>query len=58
MSKDTQPIRELFIEELEQVSGGGPVDELIRKVTDDNKIMYWLREQLVTTMACGEESPC
>ena len=47
MSKDTQPIRELFIEELEEVIGGS-----------DNKIIDWLRDQLQTTYACGEESPC
>lgn len=38
-------LRELFIEELEQVHGGGPVEDLIRDVTGGD----------ATTMACCEE---
>ena len=59
MSKDTQPIRELFIEELEQVSGGGPVEELLEKVWP----AYLNKPELGgigggnTTMACCEEGP-
>ena len=43
---DGEKIRELFIEELEEVKGGS-----------DNKIIEWIREQLMTTYACGEEGP-
>lgn len=44
-------VRELFIEELAEVTGGttGP-DPL-------EKVRYWIRELLVTTHACGEEVP-
>ncbi|HEV2757797.1 MAG TPA: hypothetical protein VG318_18710 [Actinomycetota bacterium] len=46
----TEPIRELFIEELTDVTGGtNPLEKL--------GIWQWLREQLVTTHACGEEGP-
>ena len=37
-------IRELFIDELEQVQGGGPVEELINRLKDQP-----------TTQACCEE---
>lgn len=40
-------VRELFVEELEEVSGGAP----------DNKVIEWLKDQLQTTYACGEEGP-
>lgn len=41
-------VRELFIEELAEVTGGAnPLD----------KIWQWVRDQLVTTTACGEEGP-
>ena len=43
--KDTREVRELFIEELEQVQGGGPVEDAIR----------WLKDGTATTMACCEE---
>ncbi|HEV2757799.1 MAG TPA: hypothetical protein VG318_18720 [Actinomycetota bacterium] len=48
----TAAVRELFIEELAEVSGGA--DNLVEKV------MWWVRENLFTpsTMACGEEGPC
>ena len=46
MSNENGAIRELFIEELAEVTGGS-----------DSKILEWIREQLVTTMACGEEGP-
>jgi hypothetical protein len=46
-TKAAPEIRELFIEELEQVSGGGPVEELVRKIKDG-----WN-----TTEACCEEGP-
>lgn len=39
-------MRELFIEELEEVQGGGE---------PDSSILKWLRDQLNTTYACGEE---
>jgi hypothetical protein len=43
------PIRELFIEELEEVTGG----------TDPRKKLQWLIDQLQTTYSCGEEvTPC
>ena len=38
-------IRELFIEELAEVHGGGPVEDLIDSLRDDQ----------ATTMACCEE---
>jgi hypothetical protein len=43
---DAPQIRELFIDELTEVQGGGPVDELIRKLKDQD-----------STMACCEEGP-
>lgn len=46
MGSTTAPVlRELFIEELEQVSGGGPVEEVLRQLKDGGN----------TTMACCEE---
>ena len=39
-------MRELFIEELAEVTGGG-----------EPEIVKWIRQQLVTTTACGEEIP-
>ena len=42
---DKDQIRELFIDQLGQVTGGGP--DLKEKI----------RELLLTTMACGEEGP-
>jgi hypothetical protein len=45
MATDNDQIRELFIDELEQVTGGGP--DLKEK----------LRDLLNSTMACGEEGP-
>ena len=45
--KDAPVMRELFIEELHQVHGGGPVEELIRQLKDG-----WN-----TTYACCEEGP-
>ena len=45
-----EPMRELFIEELAEVTGGAnPLEKL--------GIWQWLREQLMTTHACGEEGP-
>lgn len=43
------PLRELFIEELADVTGGS--GDPLAKVKD------WLREQLLTTYGCGEEFP-
>ena len=45
------PLRELFIEELEEVAGGNPLEKLA--------IWQWIQEKLVTntTHACGEEGP-
>ena len=45
--KGTPQIRELFIDELEQVNGGNPVKELVQQIKDN-----WN-----TTMACCEEGP-
>ncbi|MDP9069211.1 MAG: hypothetical protein M3N53_12815 [Actinomycetota bacterium] len=45
MSEATSQIRELFIEELAEVHGGGPVEELIDKLGGN------------TTHACCEEGP-
>lgn len=42
------PIRELFIEELAEVTGGGP---------DWREKIQWLADQLNTTYGCGEEGP-
>ncbi len=41
-------VRELFIDELDQVVGGIPPEELIRRITDKIPPLY-------TTLACGEE---
>ncbi|MDQ3915916.1 MAG: hypothetical protein M3323_11425 [Actinomycetota bacterium] len=50
MERKDPAVRELFIEELAEVRGGSnPLDKL--------GIWQWLKEQLVTTMACGEEGP-
>lgn len=50
MNRREPEVRELFIEELADVTGGqNPLEKL--------GIWQWLREQLVTTMACGEEGP-
>ena len=46
-STDAPVVRELFVEELDQVHGGGPVEELIRELKDG-----WN-----TTYACCEEGP-
>lgn len=40
-------VRELFIEELAEVHGGGPVEDLIRELKNGGN----------TTMACCEEGP-
>lgn len=48
MTTTNEPIRELFIEELAEVTGGG--GDLKEKI-------QWLADQLKTTMACGEEVP-
>ena len=49
-------IRELFIDELEQVNGGGPVEDLLNSLpfTVNNPELSDL--PIYTTMACGEES--
>ncbi|MDQ3952174.1 MAG: hypothetical protein M3279_04290 [Actinomycetota bacterium] len=51
MERKDAPVRELFIEELAEVTGGvtGP-DPL-------EKVRYIVREYLMTTHACGEEVP-
>lgn len=46
---ETDQVRELFIEELEQVTGGGGPDY--------KKTLQWPADQLQTTYACGEEGP-
>lgn len=51
------PIRELFIVELEQVHGGGPVEELLNQVpTVDPESGIISDPPLYTTLACGEEA--
>lgn len=45
--KEKSEIRELFIHELAQVNGGGPVEELIQKLRDGRH----------STEACCEEGP-
>ena len=46
-------MRELFIEELAEVTGGaGPVEETLDKFA----LWHWVKQHLVTTMACGEET--
>ncbi len=47
MDTKAPQIRELFIEELEQVHGGGPVEDLIRELQEGGGGN--------TTMACCEE---
>lgn len=46
-ARETSHIRELFIHELAQVNGGGPVEELIQKLRDGSH----------STEACCEEGP-
>lgn len=45
-TSETSQMRELFIDELTEVHGGGPVEDLIRELNGGN-----------TTMACCEEGP-
>lgn len=46
-------MRELFIEELAEVTGGaGPVEEILERIALSNVI----QEHTYTTMACGEEA--
>ncbi len=45
-----EQIRELFIEELEQVTGGTGVKETLQSIVDKLPPMD-------STMACGEEGP-
>ena len=49
MANDKEQVRELFIEELEQVTGGSGVGvkETLEKI----------RDLFNSTMACGEEGP-
>ena len=49
MSNENEPIRELFIEELAEVTGGGP---------DWRQMIQDIADRLNSTMACGEEGPC
>ena len=51
-------IRELFIEELADVNGGGPVEELLEKVMPGqiDPELGGLGGIWNTTMACGEEA--
>ena len=46
-------MRELFIEELAEVKGGQGVEEVLDKFA----LWHWIKERLITTMACGEEGP-
>ncbi len=48
-------MRELFIEELAEVKGGvNPIEQVLDKLALWQKI----KENLYTTLACGEEGPC
>ena len=47
---DAPQIRELFIDELAGVNGGGPVEDLLAKITPEINKPPW-----ATTMACCEE---
>lgn len=47
-------MRELFIEELAEAKGGQGVDEVLDKLA----LWHWIKENLYTTHACGEEGPC
>jgi predicted metal-dependent enzyme (double-stranded beta helix superfamily) len=50
--EDRKPVvRELFIEELAEVTGGDAGPEPLEKVR------YLIRDLLLTTHACGEEVP-
>jgi hypothetical protein len=50
--EERKPVmRELFIEELAEVTGGDAGPDPLEKVR------YIIREYLVTTHACGEEVP-
>ena len=55
---DTSNVRELFIEELVAVNGGGPVEELLEKVTPGpiDPELGGIKDLWNTTMACGEEA--
>ena len=47
-------MRELFIEELAEVTGGAdPIGGILDKLA----VWDWIKDQLVTTTACGEEIP-
>ena len=55
------PIRELFIDELEQVHGGGPLEDLWALVgfePSDPELGTLKDLPIYTTLACGEESGC
>ena len=55
---DRTVVRELFIDELEKVNGGGPIQELIDKVAPGPIDVSNLEDQLYnTTHACCEEGP-
>lgn len=46
--------RELFIDELAEVQGGGPLEDLGFELGDPQ---LGICRQWMTTMACGEEGP-
>jgi hypothetical protein len=46
-------MRELFIEELAQVQGGQDVEDILDKLA----LWHWIKENVFTTLACGEEGP-
>jgi hypothetical protein len=52
-------MRELFIDELASVAGGGPIEETLEKVWPAPVTIGDIKSQLLdnTTMACCEEGP-
>lgn len=56
--RETSDIRELFIHELAEVNGGGPVEELLERVTPAPiGLPEFAGLDNPSTMACCEEGP-
>lgn len=56
--KETHVIRELFIEELAEVNGGGPIEDLLALIPTINpNPELGVLPGGYSTMACGEECP-
>lgn len=49
--KDAPVVRELFIEELAEIRGGGPRDHIVDPESG-------ICDKFISTMACGEELIC